>query len=368
LAGGLPALVLGAGLAASARAADNGDLPAADATAPAHAVAAPVPPATPVEKLERPWNMGVTEQRQTAARAHLKEGNALLKNSQFREAAERYRQGLSEWDHPGLHFNLALALINLDDQPVELYEQLQMAVRYGAAPLGDEKYERAKDSLKLAKKQIAEIDVRCDVRGAVVVLDGSKELFRVGDTPGQWKGFLVPGLHTVTAAKDGFATTERSKVLLPGQPAVFTLKLYKADELIGYRRRWPLWRPVAVTVAGVALLAVGGVMTLEARDRFNAFDAYSANSCAAGCQDDPELARLQSEANRFKMVGAFLYAAGGVAVAAGVALLVVDRAVPYQVNPDVDRMDGKGVALARFPAVTPWLGIGNAGVLGTWRF
>jgi hypothetical protein len=324
--------------------------------------------ASPVEKLSRPWNMGVTEQQQEVARQHLKEGNALLKNSQFKQAAEKYHQGLAVWNHPGLHFNLALALINLDDQPVELYEQLKMAVQYGKEPLGDEKFERAQDSLKLVKKQIAEVDVRCTVQGVVVALDG-KELFRVGDAPGQWRGFLIPGQHTVTAAKPGFATTERSRVLLPGQPETFDLKVYTADELIGYRRRWPLWRPVSVTALGAAMLITGGVLTLETRSRFNAYDDYSTSKCASGgCTDDPELARLRSEGKRFQNVSAFFYAFGGVSLAAGVVLLLFDRAVPYQVNPDIDRVERKDLALRRAPILTPWLVSRSGGLLGTWSF
>ena len=38
------------------------------------------------------------------------------------------------WDHPGIHYNLALALLNMD-QPVEVYQNLENAIKYGAEPL-----------------------------------------------------------------------------------------------------------------------------------------------------------------------------------------------------------------------------------------
>src|SRR5690349_1908096 len=63
---------------------------------------------------ERPWAAGVSAERQEAALKHLQEGNGLLKESLFVAAAKVYRQALTEWDHPGIHYNLALALLNLD--------------------------------------------------------------------------------------------------------------------------------------------------------------------------------------------------------------------------------------------------------------
>src|SRR5690349_12569407 len=63
---------------------------------------------------ERPWAAGVSPERQEAALKHLQEGNGLLKESLFVAAAKVYRQALTEWDHPGIHYNLALALLNLD--------------------------------------------------------------------------------------------------------------------------------------------------------------------------------------------------------------------------------------------------------------
>jgi len=82
-----------------------------------------------LEGVRASWAVGVSTERQEAALAHLQEGNSLLKESLFLEAAKVYRKALSEWDHPGIHYNLALALLNLD-QPVEVYQNLVAAVKF----------------------------------------------------------------------------------------------------------------------------------------------------------------------------------------------------------------------------------------------
>src|SRR3954454_2214857 len=76
---------------------------------------------------ERPWVLGVSAVEQKAALNLFREGNALLKESLFVQAAAKYREALRHWNHPGIHYNLALALLNLD-QPVEVYKQLETAL------------------------------------------------------------------------------------------------------------------------------------------------------------------------------------------------------------------------------------------------
>jgi hypothetical protein len=61
---------------------------------------------------DRPWAKGVSQDQQRAAIALFEAGNGLLKESIFLKAVENYRKALALWDHPGIHYNLALALLN----------------------------------------------------------------------------------------------------------------------------------------------------------------------------------------------------------------------------------------------------------------
>src|SRR5690349_6782060 len=77
----------------------------------------------------KPWAQGVPEAKQKQATALFKEGNALLRDSFFKQAVDKYREAITYWDHPAIHYNLAIALINLD-QPLEVYASLQKALKY----------------------------------------------------------------------------------------------------------------------------------------------------------------------------------------------------------------------------------------------
>ena len=103
---------------------------------------------------ERPWAKGVPQAKQEKAFALFRDGNSALKESLFVKAAQIYREALQSWDHPAIHYNLALALVNLD-QPLETHEHLLAALKYGAAPLDSDKYEQALRYRALVEKQLA---------------------------------------------------------------------------------------------------------------------------------------------------------------------------------------------------------------------
>ncbi len=352
--------------AGTARAAEPAAAPPAPVAAPAHGSATePVNDATASMKVsDRPWALGVSPAQQDAALKHLQEGNSLLKESLFVAAAKIYRQALTEWDHPGIHYNLALALLNMD-QPVEVFQHLQAAIKYGAEPLDPEKLEHAKSYLRLIEKQVASVDIRCDIDGAQVTFDGAL-LFRA---PGSYQGLVRAGTHTVTASKEGFDTTSRTEEMTYDKRTILNMRLYTSGDLIGYKRRYPVWRPIAVAAFGGVLLATGAIFTLQAKKNFDSFDTSATQVCPAGgcATGDPSYAglnNLRNTGNTYKTLATISYVAGGTIAAAGVLLLVLDRSIPYRVDPETDRRD---VASTR-PLVSPFFSSGLAGLAATGSF
>ena len=357
----------GGGAMASAGAGSAVDPAAAAATAGSNE---PVSDATArLQVSERPWAAGVPPDKQEAALKHLQEGNGLLKESLFVAAAKVYRQALAEWDHPGIHYNLALALLNLD-QPVEVYQHLEAAIRFGADPLDAEKLEHAKSYLRIIEKQVATVEVRCEVDGAEVTFDG-QPLFRA---PGRYQGLVRAGTHTITASKTGFTTTSRTENLAYDKRTSVNLKLYTAGDLIEYRRRYPIWRPASVAAFGGVLLAAGVIFTVQSGRNFDAYDASSLNVCRVGTGGVPgcapgdsnyaALTKLKDRGETYQRLATISFVAGGVIAAAGVVLLVLDRSTPYRVDPEGERRDPTGTTAF----VSPLLGPGLAGLAGTGRF
>ncbi|WP_164014085.1 hypothetical protein [Pyxidicoccus trucidator] len=302
---------------------------------------------------ERPWARGVSQQKQQTAIDLFRAANALLKESIFLKAAEQYRQALTHWDHPAIHYNLALALLNLD-QPIEVREHLEAAMRYGEAPLDAEKLENARAYKSLVEKQLAWVEITCETPGASVVMDG-RPLF-VG--PGRSAGWVRAGPHTLVATGEGYLTQDQSRTLSPGEKVTLDLKLFTSDDLIQYRRKWSAWKPWAVVGTGVALAAGGALLHAGARSDYTGFDTAIA-SCG-GCVPEPAVANQRTRGDTLQ-TGAFAaYGVGGAALVTGAVLVYLNRLQPHQVDPSE--------ASKATTSVTPYLGAGGGGASATFRF
>jgi hypothetical protein len=329
---------------------------------------APAPQKAPVQTdlganqpttVDRPWAKAVSPGEQRLATDLFREGNALLKESLFVQAAEKYREALRHWNHPGIHYNLALALLNLD-QPVEVFLQLEEAMKYGNAPLDADKYEHAGRYKALIEKQLARVEITCGGNGAEVSMDGR----RLFTSPGRYEALTRVGQHTIVATKTGYVSTQKEPVLPPGQKTTIDLQLFTADELTHYKRRWHNAIPWSVLAGGIAIAGAGGIMHWQASENFSAYDK-GVNQCSmmgtsGGCNPDAGLAGKKSTGESLQVAAIASYAIGGAAIAVGGTLLFLNRQRPFRVNPeggDTNKL-----------TVVPMIGPGGGGVVATIRF
>lgn len=281
--------------------------------------------------IDRPWSHGVSAAEQRRALELFREANALLKESLFVQAAEKYREALRHWNHPGIHYNLALALLNLD-QPVEVYRQLETALSYGPAPLDADKFEHANRYKALIEKQLARVDVRCSQSGAMVTMDGQ----RLFIAPGHYEGLVRVGQHTVVAERRGYVSVQKTETLPPGQTTKIELRMFTAEQLTRYKRRWPLYMPIAVLAAGVVVAGVGGILHWQANESFKAYDSgvssCSLGSATGGCTPNSALASKRSTGDAEQGTAFAFYGIGAAAIVAGGVLTYMNRARPYHVD------------------------------------
>lgn len=281
---------------------------------------------------DRPWAKGVSADRQKAALELFRTGNAALKESLFPAAAQKYREALVLWDHPAIHYNLALALVNLD-QPVETLEHLEAAMKYGEAPLDKDKLEQAQRYKTLVEKQLAGVDIRCTMEGATVKLDG-KLLFTA---PGRYTGKVRSGPHSIVASKEGYLTNELSLPLPAGQTKIFELNLLTTDDLTEFKRLWPVQVPYAVIGAGVLVAGIGVGLQFWGKASYGDYDSM-VKSCATmaptngGCQLTPAIASAKQRGDVLQTVAYVTYGVGAAAAVVGAALLYVNRLQPYRIQ------------------------------------
>jgi hypothetical protein len=312
---------------------------------------------------ENIWSKGVPESKRQAADALFKEGNKLLRESITVSAAAKYREALTHWAHPNIHYNLALALMSLD-QPLETREHLLAAMKYGPAPLGVERFEHARNYQALLDRQLARVTVRCDAPGARVELDG-KPLF---NPPGEHEELVRAGRHTLVASKDGLVTNSVTRSFDGGESVKVDLKLQSLEDMTEYKRHWPMWVPWTVVGAGAAVALAGGALHYSALQSVNQIDSTSRSQCPTGCPAEPaNLASDRVRAVQMQKVAIGAYSVGAAAIATGAILVYLNRGQRF-----VRSYDSGSPAGSPFPKasldVGPMLDGERRGIVATLRY
>ncbi len=322
-------------------------------------------PAKPTDPNARPWADGVSQEDQDAAIELFGEGTRLLKEAFFTKAVDLYRQALARWDHPAIHFNLAKALMNLD-QPVEAYNHLEMSMKYGGAPLDEDQIEQVTRYRGLLyETELAEITVTATEPGAAVSLNGTL-IFRA---PGTWKGVVRPDNVTVLASKEGYQTTQVKPKLVAGTRQDISLTLLPIEDSVKYERAFSNAIPWTVIGTGALLLAGGGIANWQASSKYSEYDD-AIDKCNAdtavpiiddngkdtggrlsGCMPTSEINDMKSSGELMETLSLVGYFAGGAVLATGFVLLWVNREKPVAVEGTIEQV-----------TILPYIGPDGAGV------
>jgi hypothetical protein len=269
-----------------------------------------------------PWKAGVPADKQDAALALYKEGNEFFNKQQFKEALEKYAQALAIWDHPAIRYNAAVCLINLD-KPVEAYEDLEAALRFGDAPLGSSIYNEGLNYQKLLGPRIAEVDVTTK-EDAKVTLDGRPVL----DTAGTTARHVLSGDHQIVAEKPGYQTETKPIRVNGGDRVTIVIDLHPLAKQGELHRRFPKWVPWTVLGAGGAIALAGLPLLLGASSAFGRYDTGVSASCQAGCPPAPLPSAYANDLSHGKLLRALGYSAfgiGGALIASTFALIAINQ-------------------------------------------
>lgn len=268
---------------------------------------------------EEPWSRGIERDVRVQARELFGEGNQLLIEGLFAQAASKYEEALHLWPHPAIYFNLAIAQINLV-QLIAAYESLERAIAYGPAPLVKEKrYQQAVDNHARLKSQLSVIEVTCETDGAEVLLDGEL-LFTA---PGRATKIVLPGPHLLVARKQGLNAETQQAVVSAGERRTYHLVWRQ----VVIERYMPAWIPWTLMTAGGFLLSGAGYLDAQSSRDLDRYDRDFATQCSTGCteQEKPELVSGIRNAEQSKKAAVGLYAVGGAAFVAGAVLVYLNR-------------------------------------------
>jgi hypothetical protein len=316
--------------------------------------------AVPNEGLQNTNTGSVSKVNEEKALREFHLGNDALNNGLFPQAVTHYTAALGFWDHPNIHYNLALALINLD-QPIDVFDHVNLAMQYGSGPLGQDKFDHAKEYLKLVAGQLADIEVSCSKAGAKIAVDG-KEVFTA---PGVYKAKVRVGKHTFVGEKEGYNNRVTAPFIGPGDTFRIELKLYTLDETTRYRCKWGCESRTGYYVVGGGILAaaIGGIFTWRSSSDYTDYDqrvarcqtdAQGTSTPACQLKDHAEIVDVRKSGDTKRTLSYVGYGVAGAAVATGAVLLYLNRREAYQINPEaLDEEKAPRTGVSVVPMVSP---------------
>lgn len=266
------------------------------------------------------------------------------------DAMELYEQALALWDNPDIRWNLALVLDDLGNY-LAAHQQLERALRWDAA-LGSERAREVRDRMQaLERQRLARIAAHSEVSGAEVTLDG-QPWFRGA---GRDSSLVVPGTHYVASTRRGYIPTTVAVVVTAGEHYRVTLRMV-TDNVIEVRH-WSRWKPWSVIAAGTLMAVVGAGLEQRALAHRDAAANAVVDSCAAPVCEPTRNPHSYDRAVTESRLATGAFASGGIAVAAGLALMWLNQPRAY-------RAEAPASPVELIPSVSP----GGAGVSALVRF
>ena len=295
---------------------------------------------------DEPWSAGVSADQEAQANALFAEANALFSQQAHAPALVKYKAAIAIWDHPMIRFNMAVTLIRLD-RIVEASEALERALRFGDAPFPPELYQQALAYQTLLLGRLGYIEVRCDLVGARVQLDGKPWFV----APSTTKIRVESGEHSVVAEKDGYLTEARRVVVTGGGTTSEKLTLIPLGSAMIVTYRHPRWIPWTVLGGGVAIAVTGGLgfYALGKRQMDDFRDDFF-RQCPTGCESDlsmhPDLAAKRDRADtKYTLATGFVIGGGVIAIGGGV-WAILNRASRSLPRVEVTKTSGGASARA----------------------
>jgi hypothetical protein len=287
-------------------------VPAAAQPAPAAApVSAEAAPDSAVE--ERPWAQGVSEEQQRRAMELYESGTEAFKKLLFAKAEKDYRKALEHWEHPSIHYHLAIALIS-QGRALDAYRSVLAALRHDGAALHEHERTQALLYKDMLQQRLAILAVENTELGSMVFVDGE----RVREGEGRGEHLVLAGEHQVVVRKRGHATWTDSLMLQPG--AGLALRIQGRREMVAP------WVPWTLVGAGAAIGGIGGILHWRAAVDMERFDRDVASKCpdSEPCQRSMTQLWLMNRARWEQRTAVAAYTAASGAVMAGLILVWIN--------------------------------------------
>jgi tetratricopeptide (TPR) repeat protein len=304
--------------------------------------------ASTVHADDKPWAANVSAADQQQALGLYNDGNQLFEDGAYSKALEKYQAALAIWDHPKIHYNAAVCLINLD-RTVEAYEELQRALKYGDAPFDAAMYKQAQTYQHLLSGKVAELELQLKQDGAEVSLDGKVVLSQPGTTS---MHVLAGEPHKLVAEKQSYETQTKEIRLAPGEKTTLVIELHLLPSKGHLARRWAKWKPWAVLAGGGVVAIAGGALAVKGYYDIKAYDDEVGKLWASNMAAPPMPAKSyvdqKSTGVTLSHIGVPAAIAGGAIAATGFVMILMNQPHLVTIAPTIGKEQTGVSILGRF--------------------
>ncbi len=285
----------------------------------------------------RPWAKNLPQERRDEANALYQEGTERIQQLQFIQAAEKLQAALLLWDHPGIHYNLALALENLGET-LAAYRHISLALRYQGAALHISECKQAHVTRQRLRRLLGEISIICAQPGSVVKLDGQPRC-RGQDRVSE---LIMPGEYELDITGPDYS--RRTETIRIERDESRTFRVQRTPPITDARLPWLL------IGSSAAIGATGYILHQGARDDFLAYDVAFVDACGAGCRDEhPDAPTYLLDRARLKQrIAIGSYIAGGGLLVTGAVLAYWQQRKTFEVTEQQ-----RGIDITLSPSMSP---------------
>jgi hypothetical protein len=194
-----------------------------------------------------------TDAARREAASHFGRGVAHADNGAWNEAAAEFQAAYTAVPHFSVLYNLGQSYLAID-RPVEALNALERYLDEGGNQVPPSRRSRVEGQLATLRGRVATLQLTVAPVDARLAIDG-REIPRLAtaDTPSL--AHLLPGMHTISASRDGHEPRERRVQLEAGQ--TFALELMLVPLPIIKRTGPPANSPVATARPGTPSAAPG---------------------------------------------------------------------------------------------------------------
>ncbi len=204
------------------------------------------------------------------AKERFDNGVILFKAGNYEGALVEFEAAYEAQPHFAVRYNIGITLYKLH-RYLEAYVELEAYLLEGGSGIDEERQVEVQETLKALKKFVGVLEVRCEVEGARLIVEGEEQ-----------EGLTVPlnvGVYVIGVEAEGYEAYSKKIALLSGERLSLDVELVEKKKAPPPPKRKTIhrgffWSGLAVTGVLTATAVLTGVLAWKEKERYDELRGY----------------------------------------------------------------------------------------------